>query len=56
MLRKFWVSGARWGRILAESEERIEKYVDTAENELRQKCENFDAFSNKETRPNLFWS
>ena len=36
MLRKFWVSGARWGRILSESEERIEKFVDTAENEPRQ--------------------
>ena len=28
MLREFWVSGARWGRILPESEERIEKFVD----------------------------
>ena len=56
MLRKFWVSGARWGRFLPESEERIEKCVDTAENELRQKCEFFDAFSNKETRQNLFFS
>ena len=36
MLRKFWVSGTRWGRILPESEERIEKFVDTAENEPRQ--------------------
>ena len=36
MLRKFWVSGTRWGRILSESEERIEKFVDTAENEPRQ--------------------
>ena len=56
MLRKFWVSGARWGRILPESEERIEKCVDTAENEPRQKWENFDAFSNKKTRQNLFFS
>ena len=39
MLRKFWVSEARWGRILLESEERIEKYVDTDENEMK---ENFD--------------
>ena len=36
MLRKFWVSSARWGRILPESEERIEKYLDTDENEMRQ--------------------
>ena len=55
-LRKFWVSGARWGRFLPESEERIEKCVDTAENEPRQKWENFDAFSNKKTRQNLFFS
>ena len=32
MLRKFWVSRARWGRVLPESEERIEKFVDTASN------------------------
>ena len=36
MLRKFWASGPRWECILPESEERIEKFVDTAENEPRQ--------------------
>ena len=36
MLRKFWASGSRWERILPESEERIEKFVDTDENEPRQ--------------------
>ena len=54
MLQKFWVSGARWGRILPESEERIEKYLDTRENESRQKCENFDPFSNKKTKQICF--
>ena len=39
LFRNFWVSRARWGRILPESEERIEKYVDTDENEMK---ENFD--------------
>ena len=56
LFRIFWVSRASWGRILPESEERIEKFVDRSENELRQKCEIFDAFSNKETRQNLFFS
>ena len=41
LFRNFWVSRARWGRILPESEERIEKYLDTNENEPRQKCEIF---------------
>ena len=50
MLRKFSASGSRWERILPESEERIEKFVDTAENEPRQKCEFFDEISNKETK------
>ena len=56
MLRKFWASRARWGRILTENEERIEKLVDPEENEPRQKCEFFDAFSNKENEVNLFRS
>ena len=41
LFRNFWVCRARWGRILAESEERIEKIVVTSENEPRQKCEVF---------------
>ena len=41
LFRSFWVSRARWGRILPESEERIEKYLDTNENESRQKCKIF---------------
>ena len=44
MLREFWPSGPRWGCILPESEERIEKFVDTAENEPRQKLQ-FSKFS-----------
>ena len=35
------MSRARWGRILPESEERIEKCVHTSENKSRQKHENF---------------
>ena len=38
----------RWDLKLARSEERIEKLVDTAQNEPRKKCEKFDEFSNKE--------
>ena len=34
------------GRILSVREERTQKLVDTGENESRQKCEIFDAFSN----------
>ena len=41
LFRNFWVSRASWGRILPESEERIEKYLDTNDNEPRQKCEIF---------------
>ena len=39
---------ARLERGLSVFEERIQKFVDTSENESRQKCEIFDAFSNKE--------
>ena len=38
----------RWDLKLARSEERIEKLVDTAQNEPRKKCEKIDEFSNKE--------
>ena len=53
MLREFWPSGPRWGCTLPESEERIEKFVDTAENEPRQKCDFLGSFSLKENGPNL---
>ena len=45
---KFDVVTARLERGLSVFEERIQKFVDTSENESRQKCEIFDAFSNKE--------
>ena len=38
----------RLERGLTEIEERIQKFVDTSENESRQKCEIFDQISNKE--------
>ena len=47
LFRKFEVARASLGLTLAESEERIEKLVDAAENEPRQKCNIFDAFSKR---------
>ena len=35
-------------------EERIQKFVDTREIESRQKCQNFDAISNKEMKQTCF--
>ena len=41
IFRHFWDVEARLGRVLAFREERIQKFVDTSENEPRQKCEVF---------------
>ena len=52
--RKFSALAARLERGLTEIEERIQKFVDTGENELRQKCEIFDQISNKEMKQTSF--
>ena len=52
--RKFEGLAARLERGLTEFEERIQKFVDTSENESRQKCEFFDQISNKEMKQICF--
>ena len=52
--RKFDVVTARLERGLSVFEERIQKFVDTGENESRQKCEIFDQISNKEMKQTCF--
>ena len=39
IFREFEVAGARWGLIFAGSEDRIEKFFDTGENEAGQKSQ-----------------
>jgi len=52
--RKFSSLAARLERGLTEIEERIQKFVDTGENESRQKCEIFDQILNKEMKQICF--
>ena len=54
LFRNVWVFRARWGRILPESEERIEKLVDRSENEPRQNRDFLLHFPIRKTRPTCF--